>query len=658
MSNNDAIAAGFFAVGLRPARLLVPLTIFSGALLLFAVEPLIAKMILPWFGGSAEVWITCLLFFQGALLVGYLYAHVLTMHVTPAWQWRTHLFLLTVSLLFLPIIPSERWKPVGSEQPLPFILALLAATIGLPFVLLSATGPLTQAWLSRSESPANTGHRIYRLYALSNLGSLMALLSYPVLIEPWLPTRLQAWSWSVIYLVFALLSAVATLLGATNHMLRNIAAIPLLWVLPLSLYLLSFIISFDNPRWYYRPAWYALFIAASSSAMMYLARNFFLSDYVAQLALFNGGLFVFCMVCHGELAGLKPSPRHLTSFYLTIAAGGAAGGLLIAAAAPVLLRNDYDLALLLPSVTRLVIWLAWRRIPAAEPAWLRWSGLLFPLYLWVFLTGSLALYLRAELADVLISVRNFYGPLRVTVRPATAASPEIIMLRNGNIVHGRELTAPDRFCEPVSYYAPKSGIGLTIREMGKQGPLNVGVIGLGAGTIAGYGRQGDVFRFYEINPQVRDLATGAFHYLSCPAQSSVVLGDARLSLERENPQNFDVLALDAFTSDAIPVHLLTTEAFRLYWRHLKPDGILAVHVSNRYVDLAPIVARSAEESGKFARLITNVGDDVDVVVDGSYWVLVSSSADFFSRLPAQGQPIAIGPRAWTDDYSNLWQSLR
>ncbi|HYK78874.1 MAG TPA: fused MFS/spermidine synthase [Micropepsaceae bacterium] len=696
MANNDAIAAQFSAVRYGPARLVVPLTIFSGALLLFAVEPLIAKMILPWFGGSAEVWITCLLFFQAALLVGYLYAHVLTTRVAPAWQWRTHLFLLTVSLLFLPIIPSERWKPAGGEEPLPFILALLAATIGLPFVLLSATGPLTQAWLSRSHSRANAGHQIYRLYALSNLGSLIALLSYPVLIEPWLPTRQQAWSWSLIYLVFALLSAVAawttrnaiaeidrtsaddepkpkirdrvlwfvlalcasaTLLGATNHMLRNIAAIPLLWVLPLSLYLLSFIICFDSPRWYYRPAWYALFTAASS-AMIYYARNFFVSDYVAQLALFNGGLFVICMVCHGELASLKPSPRHLTAFYLTIAAGGAAGGLLIAAVAPVLLRDDYDLALLLPSVTLLVIWLAWRRIPAAEPAWLRWSGLLFPLYLWLFLTGSLALYLRADLADILVSVRNFYGPLRVTLRPATATSAEIIMLRNGNIVHGREFTAEAKRCEPVSYYAPASGIGLAIGEMGKNGPLNVGVIGLGAGTIAGYGRAGDVYRFYEINPQVRDLATRTFHYLSCPAQSSVELGDARLSLERENPRNFDVLALDAFTGDAIPVHLLTTEAFQLYWRHLKPDGILAVHVSNRYVDLAPIVARAAEENGKFARLITNVGDDVDVVVDGSYWVLVSANADFFSRLPAQGQPIALGPRAWTDDYSNLWQSLR
>src|SRR6476660_3849412 len=209
MSNNDAIAERFFTVRYRPAQLVVPLTIFSGALLLFAVEPLIAKMILPWFGGSDEVWITCLLFFQAALLVGYLYAHVLTTRVAPAWQWRTHLFLLTVSLLFLPIIPSERWKPVGGEEPLPFILALLAATIGLPFVLLSATGPLTQAWLSRSESHASAGHRIYRLYALSNLGSLIALLSYPVLIEPWLPTRVQAWSWSFIYIVFALLSAVA-----------------------------------------------------------------------------------------------------------------------------------------------------------------------------------------------------------------------------------------------------------------------------------------------------------------------------------------------------------------------------------------------------------------------------------------------------------------
>jgi hypothetical protein len=330
---------------------------------------------------------------------------------------------------------------------------------------------------------------------------------------------------------------------------------------------------------------------------------------------------------------------------------------LIAALAPVLLRDDYDLALVLPSVTLLVIWVAWRRIPVATPGWLRWNVLLSTLYFWLFVTGSMAMQTYADAAGAFTSVRNFYGPLRVTIRPATVATGEIIQLRNGNIVHGREFTALDRRCEPISYYAPPSGIGLALHELGSRGPLNIGVIGLGAGMIAGYGRKGDAFRFYEINPLVRDLATGTFHYLSCPAEWSIALGDARLSLEREAPHNFDVLALDAFTSDAIPVHLLTVEAFDLYWRHLKPDGVLAVHVSNRYVDLAPIVAAAAERSGKFARLISSATDEANAV-DGSLWVVVTSSLEFFSRLPRAATPIATDSRIWTDDYSNLWQALR
>jgi hypothetical protein len=269
----------------------------------------------------------------------------------------------------------------------------------------------------------------------------------------------------------------------------------------------------------------------------------------------------------------------------------------------------------------------------------------------------MAIQLHADLEGILVSVRNFYGPLRVMVRPALNGQGEMILLRNGNTIHGREFTALNRRCDPVSYYAPESGIGVALQEMSNQGPLNIGVIGLGAGMIAGYGRKGDVFRFYEINPQVQDLATGVFHYLSCPAQSSIVLGDARLSLEREDPHNFDILALDAFTSDAIPVHLLTIEAFQLYWRHLKPDGVLAVHVSNSYVDLAPIVALAAERSGKLARMISNSSDESGVV-DGSEWVLVTSQPEFFSRLLRGAKPIASGARAWTDDYSNLWQALR
>jgi hypothetical protein len=269
----------------------------------------------------------------------------------------------------------------------------------------------------------------------------------------------------------------------------------------------------------------------------------------------------------------------------------------------------------------------------------------------------MAIKIHADLAGTVISMRNFYGPLRVMDRPAVGGRGEMIQLRNGNIIHGREFLAPDRRCEPVSYYAPESGIGVALQEMGNHGPLNVGVIGLGAGMIAGYGRKGDVYRFYEINPQVRDVATNVFHYLSCPAQWSIVLGDARLSLERETPQRFDVLALDAFASDAIPVHLLTTEAFQLYWRHLKPDGVLAVHVSNLYVNLAPIVVLVAEQNGKIARVLANPSDAANVV-DGSQWVLVTSRPEFFSRLVRQPSTIPAGERAWTDDFSNLWQALR
>jgi len=699
MSETGALAEQLSPVRTMSGRLLVPLTIFLGAFLLFGVEPLIAKMILPWFGGSAEVWIVSLLFFQTALLAGYLYAHLLTTRLGAAWQWRVHFALLAVSLLFLPIIPSEGWKPEGGEEPLPFILGTLTSTIGLPFLLLASTGPLIQAWLSRSRAQTNIGtHSIYRLYALSNFGSLLALLLYPVLVEPSLPTRMQAWSWSISYAVFVLLSAGAAwsyrnaviqtdlstandqmrpslgarvlwflfamapsalLLAMTNHILRNIAAIPLLWVVPLGLYLLSFIIAFDHPRWYYRPFWYTLFIAAAG-AMIFVVGIFFGGGYVAQLAFFTGGLFVCCMVCHGELAALKPAPSYLTSFYLIIASGGAAGGLFVAAIAPTVLNQDFDLAIVLPSLALLVLLVAWRRVPPDMPVWLRWNILIAVIYAFTFVTGYMAIRVYRDSTGHLFTARNFYGPLRVTIRPANAITEEIVQLRNGNIVHGREFTAPEKRCEPISYYGRQSGIGATLQEMGKDGPLKVGVIGLGAGMLGGYGRQGDIFRFYEINPLVRTVATRFFHYLECPAESDVVIGDARLSLEAEAPQQFDVLAVDAFTSDAIPIHLLTTEAFQLYWRHLKPDGILAVHVSNRFVDLAPIVALAAEQSGKTARLFSSLDDPYNAI-DGSSWVLVASGEEVFERaLLKWAQPIGgtRGLRPWTDDYSNLWQSLK
>ena len=691
-------AVGFEDLRARSAirAVLAPLTIFLGAFLLFAVEPLIAKMILPWFGGSAEVWIVCLLFFQTALLAGYLYAHFLS-YLKPTWRLRLHVSALAASLFFLPIIPSDTWKPAGGEAPLFQILGVLCSTIGLPFVLLAANGPSVQHWLSQTRS-AGDSRSVYRLYAMSNAGSLLAILLYPVAVEPFLPTRVQAWCWSLAYGGFAVLciatlwgrdesTAVparaqspgtvpslaayagwfllplfssALLLAATNYMLRNIAAIPLFWVVPLALYLLSFIVAFDSPRWYFRPLLYPLF-AISTAAMIYFMDSLPSSTDIPDLVLYSGGIFVCCLVCHGELAARKPPPEHLTSFYLIIAAGGAAGGLLIAAVAPALLNRDYDFAVVLPLLSLVVIACAWQRHPAWLPNWVRWNALACVLYLWAYVTGAMVFQLRIGEAGTLLSVRNFYGPLRVAMRVAAGSNGDVIQLWNGNILHGREYLLPQNRCEPISYYNPQSGIGVALRELGKEGPLNVGVIGLGAGMIAGYGRAEDVFRFYEVNPLVYKIATGSFFYLSsCPAQWTVAIGDARLSLEREPMQRFDLLAVDAFTSDAIPVHLLTREAFALYWRHLKPDGILAVHVSNRYVNLEPIVALAARESGKTARRWASL-DDAASAVDGSTWVLVTSNKNLLENPPLAGAgriDTERFTRPWTDDYSDVWSVLR
>src|SRR5579871_652899 len=564
MSEAAAVAATNLGASNRRARLLLPLTIFLGALLLFGVEPMIAKMILPWFGGSTEVWIVCLLFFQAALLGGYLYAHLLNTRVPAQWQVRLHLALLTVSLVFLPIIPAARWKPLGGEDPVMLILGVLTSTIGLPFLLLASTGPLIQAWHSRTtEADRSAGHSVYRLYALSNAGSLIALLSYPVLVEPWLPTRLQALSWSVAYICYAVLFGSAAwifgrryisapreaggvprtsigqkilwfllammpsalLLAVTNFMLRNIAAIPLLWVVPLALYLLSLIIAFDSPRWFWRPLWYVLFAVVAETMMYNVSGAVVDENYFVQLAFFSGGLFVYCMMCHGELASMRPPATQLTSYYLLIAAGGAAGGLLVAVIAPLAYSDDFDLALLLPAAALPLIYIGWRKMPADAPRALKWGTLGLILYAWGSVAVRIATQIEHDQSGNVLSARNFYGPLLVTQVPVPSPKGDILQLRNGNVIHGREFIDRDLYCEPISYYGATSGIGLAIAEKRSSGPLKIGVIGLGSGAMAGYGRTGDQFRFYEINPLVPKIATDTFHFLSsCPAKWTVAMG--------------------------------------------------------------------------------------------------------------------------------------
>jgi hypothetical protein len=672
--------------------LLYACTIFLSAFLLFQVQPLIAKMILPWFGGSAAVWTSCVLFFQLLLLLGYLYAHWSIRYLRPKMQTIVHLGLLAASVLMLPAIPSTGWKPAGGEDPTLRIFGLLGATIGLPYFLLSTTGPLVQAWFVRERTAP--GGTPYRLYALSNLGSMLALLSYPILVEPFLATRTQGYGWSGGYLVFVLLcgftswrgwaaapvlteqsageteppgiglmliwvglaaSASTLLLAVTNHLSQNVAAIPFLWVLPLALYLLSFILCFDGDGWYKR-AWFLRLLAVALASMAYaLYSNKDLPLYVT-LPLFAIGLFISCMVCHGELARLKPDPRYLTLFYLMVSIGGAIGGVFVGLIAPNLFNGYYELPLGLIFCAALVLIVLRRDL---ETKWR--LGWLAALVYVAALTVSVGYQLKKSQGTNRVAVRNFYGGLRVSDggsgRDATRT------LTHGTIIHGEQLLAPERRREATTYYGPDTGVGLAIRSLDPNSPRHVGVIGLGAGTLASYGRLGDRFRFYEINPLDIRLARSQFSFLAdCQAQLDIVLGDARLSLEREPDQNFDVLAVDAFSSDSIPVHLLTLEAFRLYFRHIKPEGALAVHVSNLYLNLDPIVELAAGALDKQTRVIDS-GDDEDVTgVFAATWVVVTGNRRFFEKpefKAPKAKPMAPkGLRTWTDDYSNLFRILK
>lgn len=674
-------------------RILAAATIFSGALLLFEVEPLIAKAILPWFGGSAQVWTTCLLFFQAALLAGYLYAHILTTRVAPRWQWRIHVGLLAVSLIFLPIVPAEYWKPQGGENPLWLILGLLTTTIGLPFLLLSATSPLVQGWLAR---PVDGKVRApYRLFALSNFGSMLALLAYPILVEPYLAVREQAQTWSMLFIAFAALCALTAwrfrhgettasttadsppwarrilwlclaaapsglLLAMTNYMLQNVAPIPLLWIVPLALYLVSFVFAFNNQNWFVLPHWYVAFLLALGVAVIAVCGQFQQSGLV-MLPVLAATLYVFCYVCHSELALLKPEPRHLTGYYLIISTGGAIGGLFVAVIAPSLFNAAYELQILIAFMVLIVVLatgLHYRDWHESRPS-------LLPLGAIVLVAVVVIVMGRAAFdtsSGAVFLTRNFYGVLRVQEEVLDSRThPMSRQLANGNILHGVELTDPARRRQPLSYYAPISGVGRAMTELGKDGPLHVGVIGLGVGTLAGYGRPGDDYRFYEINPEDEKIARQQFWYLSTnPAHQTVVLGDGRLSLEREPPQKFDILVVDAFISDSIPMHLLTREAFALYWRHLKPGGVLAVHVSNRFVHLAPVVAQAAAASGKTARVV-DVDTDWERGAARSLWVLTTSRTELFARpslVDAKPVTIPAGLRPWTDDHSSIWSILR
>jgi SAM-dependent methyltransferase len=671
---------------------LFAVTILVSAFLLFQVQPVIAKSILPWFGGSSGVWATCLLFFQAALVLGYLYAHVISNRLRPWWQWVLHTVLLALSLAALPITPSAAWQPMSPEYPALRILALLSATIGLPYLILSSTGPLLQAWFSRSFPDKQP----YRLYALSNVGSMAALVSYPGVVEPFLGTMSQAILWSAGYAIFVLLcagaayavrtlpiaaqgaleepsappghgqrflwmalaaTASALLLSVTNHLSQNVAAIPFLWVVPLSLYLLSFIICFDRESWYAR-GFFLRLLAVALGVMAYaVSEEFENTSIKAVIPIFSAGLFIACMVCHGELARRKPHPRYLTSFYLMVALGGALGGLFVALVSPAIFSGLFELPVSIAACAVLTLGVISRDQEVFGESWL--SGWMVAAALTTVLVVFLAVVVQKDLSGHHFMDRNFYGGLKVTDDGEGEDAKR--NLTHGTINHGYQFLSGQRRNWPTTYYGKASGVGMAVQAAQNNGPVRIGVIGLGTGTLAAYGRKGDVVRFYEINPMVARIARRDFTFLSgTEAQTEIILGDARLSLEREAPEDYDVLALDAFSSDSIPVHLLTREAFRLYFRHLAPDGILAVHVSNRYLALEPVVAGIAESLGKHIRLVDT--DDIDATGEfGSTWILVTSDPSAFDN-PKLSAAVTLNERRkvrlWTDDYSNLFQILK
>lgn len=690
---------------------LYALAIFLNAFLLFQVQPLIGKIILPWFGGAAAVWTVCLLFFQVALLLGYLYAHVLTRSVGPRMQSRIHVGLLALSLLVLPILPRETWKPTGSGDPSWRILLLLTLTVGLPYFLLSSTSPLLQSWYARSRAGAVP----YRFYALSNFGSMLALVSYPALIEPKLTSTHQAVLWSAIYVAAAVVCAIVTfgnspntwartearagsddgtrpqlsdklmwmalagcgsalLVAITTHVTQNVASVPLLWVIPLALYLLSFILCFDSSFWYRRGVFLRLLSVALACMAYALSPSFAVLPLGLLVGLYCCGLFVCCMFCHGELVRLKPHPAHLTSFYLLISFGSALGAFFAALLAPRIFAGHFELQIAL-GLCAVLVPIVYRRDPKSRLYRARWQpGWIALLGLTVALVAGLISTAVEQSAQARVMVRNFYGVLSVVDQPgreavrlqSTTANEASERLRsrklmNGSIDHGMQWLSPMRRREPTAYYAADSGIGIALRAAGEQrAALRVGVIGLGVGTLASYGRPGDHYSFYEINPLVARLARDEFSYIrDSAAQVEIVLGDGRLSLEREPSRQYDVLAVDAFSGDSIPVHMLTRQAFALYFEHLQPTGVLAVHISNTYLNLLPVVQAAATALHKQAVVIDNPGDRAHGVFR-STWVLLGNGGGYLGQqeIESAGKrlPRAAG-QLWTDDFSSLFSIL-
>ena len=751
-------------------------TIFVSAFLLFQVQPIISKTILPWFGGSPAVWTTCVLFFQLVLLAGYGYAHALIRFVQPSRQGIVHAGLLLLALCTLPITPGEWWKPRDGDFPALRILALLLAKVGLPYFLLSSSGPLVQAWFSRVYPGASP----YRLYALSNVGSLLALLSYPIVFEPLLGVYSQGLMWTVAFAAFALLAgllgwqvsrlftlapqpnaeeaamdsalgeqvkhpsadnapasggslfawvmlpalASMLLLATTNHLCQDIAVVPFMWIIPLSLYLISFILCFDSELWYQRRIWGPLGVLGvmilcvlikadewgnypdpgTSKTFVKSVQDIparvlhktslyttkwgdeFEDNLAFQATIYIVILFIICMLCHGELVKLKPRPQQLTLYYLMISAGGALGGLFVALLCPLIFKLQFELALGIV-FGYVVAWVALANDGRSSwlfgRQWIQWIAAFAIMGGTVFVIGCT--YEPIQQYTIAI-MRNFYGTLTVKEQRQDDDGDgeyEVIAHRlvHGGILHGYQFTDPIRRFEATTYYVNESGAGVAVNQFprakgadGRDAGLRVGVVGLGSGTMAAHAKRGDVYRFYEIDPKVITISERFFSFRkdaeAREAQTEVILGDARIQMEQEKDQNYDVLVLDAFSGDAIPAHLLTVESLELYKRHLRKDdkgnilGILAVHISNKHLDLAPVVAALARRNQLASIVVTAAESPYEPsAFTGSDWVLLTQNDHFLAQevVMLASQPLTVAEEKevlWTDQHSSLLPILK
>ena len=664
-------------------------TVFLGAFLLFLVEPIAGKQLLPSLGGSAAVWLTCLVFFQTALLCAYLYAHWLA----KSGAWTLHLGLLVVAgLAAITWALGGLALEIGSAHPVTAVFASLGLWIGLPFLVLGSTSPLLQVWWARLESQKIP----YGLFALSNLASLLALALYPALLEPRLTLHLQRVVWAWGFCVFAVVSAMLTwktrsrggeakeadstdaenlpvtrlqqkilwvllpmgaaiqLSAVTSYMTANIAAIPLLWVLPLGVYLLTIILAFEFPRLARRGLLARFLIVALGGLGYMLIHTNAAPPIRIGISFFLGELFFACFFLHAEAYKLRPQRKaETTLFYLLFAAGGALGSFLVAIVAPFVFRYNYDVAVAFLITALLCLVVTWVDGWSQQLAWSVACALLATLVIWIQIIED-----RGTIA----AVRNFYGSLCVR-EDHSYPGATVRSLTNGNILHGKQIFGTDALRKtPTSYYAADSGVGLAVRLCCQGRPRRIGVIGLGAGTIAAYGGPGDRIQYFEINPGVVPIAENIFTFVrESGAQVEIVEGDGRLSLAKQAPQQFDVLAVDAFSGDAIPLHLLTTQAVALYRKNLAPGGILAFHISNQHVDLEPPITMLAKASGMTAMRLTNNPNE-KLGEFASTWILLTDNAAFFA-LPevaahAHAPEEKPGLRVWTDDYSSLAPLLR